>query len=518
VVGNGLFSANLTVNGTLNGNGSGLTALNASNIATGTLSNSRLGIVGTTNGGTGLSTAPTAAGQYLRSTGAGTWGVGTIVAADLPALPFVAKAGDTMTGTLNLPANGLVAGTSQLVLSGGNVGIGTTTTGATLDIQKEISGDTLMLTSFGSVGALIGRIAGGTRAAPTATASSDSLLFLGGRGHTGSAFTSSSKASIDFQASQGWTSTANGTRIRFSTTTTGTSTATERMRIENDGDVGIGTTSPENRLHVSATIMGTNNLANHIAQVENNSTDQQASVLALKLGQSTPGASNSYITFFKGANQAGTIRGDGTGGIVTVSFGADYAEFLPRLNPAERIQPGDIVGQYGGRITKQTRGASQVMAVSTSPIVLGNDPGEEARRNYEQVAFIGQVKVRVRGKVQAGDFIVASGLNDGVAVAVSPECISSEQFSQAVGQAWEASSDGGVKLVRTAVGLVQRDPTVSRLLEHNRQQTAKIAALDARLTAIESKLKDTGERNLSVTRKASSPAKHSVSRNKALQR
>jgi len=31
-----------------------------------------------------------------------------------------------MTGKLNLPADGLVAGGKQLVLSGGNVGIGTT--------------------------------------------------------------------------------------------------------------------------------------------------------------------------------------------------------------------------------------------------------------------------------------------------------------------------------------------------------------------------------------------------------
>jgi hypothetical protein len=37
----------------------------------------------------------------------------------------VSKSGDTMAGTLNLPANGLAAGTNQLVLSGGNVGIGT---------------------------------------------------------------------------------------------------------------------------------------------------------------------------------------------------------------------------------------------------------------------------------------------------------------------------------------------------------------------------------------------------------
>jgi hypothetical protein len=35
------------------------------------------------------------------------------------------KTGDTMTGTLNLPANGLVVGGDQLKVSGGNVGIGT---------------------------------------------------------------------------------------------------------------------------------------------------------------------------------------------------------------------------------------------------------------------------------------------------------------------------------------------------------------------------------------------------------
>src|ERR1017187_2427307 len=38
---------------------------------------------------------------------------------------YVAKAGDTMTGTLNLPANGLNVGSSQLVAINGNIGIGT---------------------------------------------------------------------------------------------------------------------------------------------------------------------------------------------------------------------------------------------------------------------------------------------------------------------------------------------------------------------------------------------------------
>jgi hypothetical protein len=55
---------------------------------------------------------------------------------------YVAKSGDTMAGPLQLPANGLVAGGNQLVLSGGKVGIGTTSPGAALDVAGNISATT----------------------------------------------------------------------------------------------------------------------------------------------------------------------------------------------------------------------------------------------------------------------------------------------------------------------------------------------------------------------------------------
>ncbi len=64
---------------------------------------------------------------------------------------FVRVSGDTMTGPLNLPANGLVAGTNQFVLTGGNVGIGTSA-----PVQKlEVDGNVMFSKATGGMGALV---------------------------------------------------------------------------------------------------------------------------------------------------------------------------------------------------------------------------------------------------------------------------------------------------------------------------------------------------------------------------
>ena len=49
ISGNGIIGGNLSVNGTLHANGSGLTDLNAANITTGTIDNARLGLIPSTN-------------------------------------------------------------------------------------------------------------------------------------------------------------------------------------------------------------------------------------------------------------------------------------------------------------------------------------------------------------------------------------------------------------------------------------------------------------------------------------
>ncbi|HEV7374042.1 MAG TPA: hypothetical protein VGN95_04970 [Pyrinomonadaceae bacterium] len=284
--------------------------------------------------------------------------------------------------------------------------------------------------------------------------------------------------------------------------------STTRLLVNTAGNLGIGTIDPGTRLHVLASVVDADGVptpGEHVALIENTKVGRGQAVLALRVGDSDPIATDNFITFYNSnSNSIGAIEGNGGSSSVSlVGPGNDYAEWLPRRNPAEKIQPGDIVGLYGGQITKQTRGAAQVMAISTGPIVSGNDPGKVSRGGYERVAFIGQVMARVRGTVRAGDFIVASGMNDGTGVAVSPERITSDQFEQVLGQAWEASDDPNVKSVRVAVGLLRHDPTVGRLLAYSRQQAAMIAAMEARLNNFEARAHGkSGARKFTASRKS----------------
>jgi hypothetical protein len=227
----------------------------------------------------------------------------------------------------------------------------------------------------------------------------------------------------------------------------------------------------------------------------------QADVLKLTVqidsslgGNPGPLQTNNFIAFkvirdpFGNVLDAGAIQGNNNGGVELLTSGSDYAEYMPRLDKTEKFQSGDIVGVQNGYLTKKTGSLYRSMVISTGPAVLGNYPGEKELDKHEKVAFIGQAPVRVKGAVNAGDFIIPSGQNDGTGIAVSPEAISPEQFDVVVGQAWESSKETEVKLIRTAVGLVHRDPTVGRLIATNHQQAKRLAVLEAKLNAIEARL------------------------------
>ncbi len=95
------------------------------------------------------------------------------------------------------------------------------------------------------------RKARGTAASPSLIANTDDIGSLVWLGHDGSSF--QSVASI-FVTADGATGSGNiPTRMVFHTSPTGSAALTERMRITNEGKIGIGTTAPNNLLHLSNT-------------------------------------------------------------------------------------------------------------------------------------------------------------------------------------------------------------------------------------------------------------------------
>ncbi|MCU0462873.1 MAG: hypothetical protein MUF36_12825 [Bacteroidales bacterium] len=141
-------------------------------------------------------------------------------------------------------------------------------------------------------------------------------------------------------------------------------------------------------------------------------------------------------------------------GVAYESGSGDYAEWLPRLYPDEEIEYGQIVGVYGGKISKKTEGAEMLMVVSRSPIVLGNMPPDSIGESLcEKVGFMGQVPVRVVGKVKKGDYIVSYKSGSGFGKAVPPSELTIDQLSSVVGRSWTDASNTGVNLVNIVVGI-----------------------------------------------------------------
>jgi hypothetical protein len=227
-----------------------------------------------------------------------------------------------------------------------------------------------------------------------------------------------------------------------------------------EGGVGVGTNTPQCKLHVAKSVSGVELVeTSHVALIENTAVDNNADVLALKVKTTAPGASNNYITFFAGSNAIGGIEAQPPSlfhpftSVNFNSFSADYAESLPRLEDGEAIEAGDVVGVQEGKVTRRTGGAQHVSTVTDRPVIVANSPQPGDARTFEKVAFLGQVHVKVRGPVRAGDCIVPSGADDGIGIAVPADKLTPQQAGQIVGQAWESSEKGETRRVLVAIGL-----------------------------------------------------------------
>lgn len=144
-------------------------------------------------------------------------------------------------------------------------------------------------------------------------------------------------------------------------------------------------------------------------------------------------------------------------GVSYTSGSADYAEYLPRASFATKLDWGDIVGVKGGKVSKITQDADHLMVVSQNPSFLGNVPADGNTEKMEKIAFLGQVKVKVVGAVSAGDYILPSGNNDGVGIAVPPSEMRIEDYRRIVGVAWESAEEAPLNLVNCSIGMTQNE-------------------------------------------------------------
>jgi hypothetical protein len=145
---------------------------------------------------------------------------------------------------------GTAAPTNSMIISG-FLGVGTATqflSGSTAEFVMPTTSaecDVLQTSYVGSsatnASSLLHYTARGTALAPTANQSGDVLGQWGARGYTGSAFATSSKATISLLTTQTWTTANNGTAISLSVTTNGTTTLGEIARIINTSTAATGT-------------------------------------------------------------------------------------------------------------------------------------------------------------------------------------------------------------------------------------------------------------------------------------
>ena len=128
----------------------------------------------------------------------------------------------------------------------GKVGIGMTSADNLLTLQS--SGDTIL-----QINRKDDTIAGGNRTG---------IIQFGAKGSWG---TNLQTSKIWSYAEETFTSTANGTSLRFFTTELGAAAPTEKMIIDTNGNVGIGTDNPVAKLHVNA---GTSNTVGYFESTD----------------------------------------------------------------------------------------------------------------------------------------------------------------------------------------------------------------------------------------------------------
>ena len=153
----------------------------------------------------------------------------------------IAKSGGQFDSSINF----MIGGTSRLFVgSNGNIGIGTSTPGAALDVSRTGSlfvAATSYPTALNDAPFFVTRVAYGSPSLPAAVSVGNLLGVFGAIGYDGTQF-SAVQAGMSALAAENWTHTTRGSALMFATTPVGAmDAAIAQMSILPNGNVGIGT-------------------------------------------------------------------------------------------------------------------------------------------------------------------------------------------------------------------------------------------------------------------------------------
>ncbi len=219
---------------------------------------------------------------------------------------------------------------------------------------------------------------------------------------------------------------------------------TERARIDSSGNLLVGTTTANGVLTVvGGTTGGTSVQAGFGG----------ANATSFRIFHADAGGSNGAACVAKMEKVASTNRSINAAGTINAS-GADYAEYMTKAGDFT-VAKGDVVGiNAEGKLTNVFADAVSFAVKSTDPSYVGADnwgadlEGDEleaARQLVDRIAFAGQVPVNVAGAT-AGQYIIP--VNDNGAIkgdAVSNPTF--EQYQTAVGKVIAIEADGRAKII-----------------------------------------------------------------------
>ncbi len=152
----------------------------------------------------------------------------------------------------------------------------------------------------------------------------------------------------------------------------------------------------------------------HMVLIENyaDATGVNGLAISLPANGSKPGSGVNYVTFFAAEKKAiGAIEGNGNGGVVYKSSGADFAEMLPA---AAGLEPGDVlvIGPEGVLVRSDQPNQTNVAGVySSAPGFLGGMTIEGEDDGRVPIALVGIVPVKVsaeNGPIRPGDLLTPS--------------------------------------------------------------------------------------------------------------